>query len=232
MNNRYVSYGHCEFCGHRTTKGAMLRHLRKCISAQPPAEGQPSKLYQLRIEGLYQPEYWLDVALSRSTSLNDLDEFLRATWLDCCGHMSAFIIGDYHYVKPYDGSFQIWDQEGDMHLPFYKALPEGLEEFGYEYDFGSTTHLKLRMITISEGSLARSGVRVLARNEAMDWRCYFCQEPAEYLCTRCIYEELALYCAKHVADHPCDEYAYLPVVNSPRMGVCGYEGPGEESWFS
>jgi hypothetical protein len=32
-------------------------------------------------------------------------------------------------------------------------------------------------------------------------------------------------CARHAAEHTCaDEESFLPVVNSPRMGACGYTG--------
>jgi hypothetical protein len=31
-------------------------------------------------------------------------------------------------------------------------------------------------------------------------------------------------CAAHESTHPCEDEAFLPVVNSPRMGVCGYAG--------
>jgi hypothetical protein len=34
------------------------------------------------------------------------------------------------------------------------------------------------------------------------------------------------YCELHSEDHDCEEAEMLlPVVNSPRMGMCGYTGP-------
>ena len=32
-------------------------------------------------------------------------------------------------------------------------------------------------------------------------------------------------CEVHTEKHDCGEEALLPVVNSPRMGMCGYTGP-------
>jgi hypothetical protein len=42
----------------------------------------------------------------------------------------------------------------------------------------------------------------------------------------CIYEkENPFYCEEHAGDHGCeDAEMLLPVVNSPRMGMCGYAG--------
>ena len=42
--------------------------------------------------------------------------------------------------------------------------------------------------------------------------------------TRC-HRLVAIVCDAHAAAHEhADEEVYLPVVNSPRMGVCGYTG--------
>ncbi len=32
------------------------------------------------------------------------------------------------------------------------------------------------------------------------------------------------FCDEHAEEHACEEESLLPVVNSPRMGVCGYCG--------
>jgi len=38
-------------------------------------------------------------------------------------------------------------------------------------------------------------------------------------------ESDAFFCDAHADEHRCDgEEAILPIVNSPRMGVCGYTG--------
>lgn len=35
-------------------------------------------------------------------------------------------------------------------------------------------------------------------------------------------------CDHHAQDHPHDNYGDpMPLVNSPRVGMCGYEGPAE-----
>ena len=41
-------------------------------------------------------------------------------------------------------------------------------------------------------------------------------------------DQTGMLCKKHVKGHPHDAYGEpMPVVNSPRMGMCGYEGPAK-----
>jgi hypothetical protein len=54
-------------------------------------------------------------------------------------------------------------------------------------------------------------------------------EPATQMCSVCIYNEDAKFCDKCAKKHAkkCEDfadYASLPVVNSPRVGVCCYTG--------
>jgi len=98
--------------------------------------------------------------------------------------------------------------------------------FGHTYDFGTSTGLKLRVVSEREGLIGRGPLRVLSRNDAPVWGCDICDEPANQICTYCIYEkDNPFYCDAHAEEHGCEEEALLPVVNSPRMGMCGYEGP-------
>lgn len=51
-----------------------------------------------------------------------------------------------------------------------------------------------------------------------------CGKPAEYICTECIYDvENPYFCEKHMKKHEHDDMCLL-IANSPRSGVCGYEG--------
>jgi hypothetical protein len=47
---------------------------------------------------------------------------------------------------------------------------------------------------------------------------------ATAVCAQCLYESKGFCCGAHAPDHDCGEDMLLPVVNSPRMGVCGYSG--------
>jgi len=60
--------------------------------------------------------------------------------------------------------------------------------------------------------------------------CTSCKKkPAINICVVCCYEEMAFFCEKCSVIHAetCEDfadYAEMPVVNSPRMGECGYTG--------
>jgi hypothetical protein len=69
-------------------------------------------------------------------------------------------------------------------------------------------------------------VRLLARNTPPSWPCAICGELAIKICTFCYTGGgNPFVCRKHVRQHACGETdGFMPVVNSPRMGVCGYAG--------
>ncbi len=52
----------------------------------------------------------------------------------------------------------------------------------------------------------------------------FSRELATSFCTHCIYEEKGYLCDACAKQHICGEKRLLPLVNSPRAGVCGYTG--------
>jgi len=110
-----------------------------------------------------------------------------------------------------------------MHFKLSRVLSVGME-FYYIYDFGDSTELRLRIIGERMGRKGKEKVRILARNDPPDIRCN-CGEKAKWVCPICLVEmENCYFCEKCVRDHKCSEEMLLPVVNSPRCGVCGYEG--------
>lgn len=102
-------------------------------------------------------------------------------------------------------------------------------KFGYEYDFGSTTYLELRFIGIYNIK-ADKNILLLSRNEPLKIKCNICgKKPAVLICPNCVYEGNGFLCQECSEKHAeiCEDYDeeyLLPVVNSPRMGVCGYTG--------
>lgn len=204
-----TSYGVCQVCGSRTSKAAMTAHLRRCLSTEAGADSSQALLFRVQAAG--SPMFWLDCAAPPGTKLKDLDNLLRRTWVECCGHLSEFYGSGRRKIS--------------MRTTLEQVLGAGGRRLDYEYDFGSTTAL---VITLSGAIPAGSGqgVRVVARNEAPIWPCHECGEPATMICAECMYEGSGFRCAKHAKKHRCGEEALLPVVNSPRMGVCGYTGEG------
>lgn len=208
------NYGTCVLCKHETSKGQMTRHVLSCASANSP-EGPTEEILQLRVDSADDPMYWLHVEVRARSSFQQLDSLLRRTWLECCGHLSEFRLGR---------------RELSLSAPIGRELPRVGAKFAYEYDFGSTTALRGQVVGVRVGRLGRAASRIVARNNPLLWSCADCERPALIVCPLCIYEDSYLFCETHAETHACaDEEAYLPVVNSPRMGVCGYAA-GQVTW--
>lgn len=218
------SFGMCELCGSRKTKAAMVGHLRSCAGACDATKGPTSGLVQLRAQAKGGPLYWLDLEVRRDAKLGALDTFLRRVWLECCGHLSAFHVGGFTYSVYVDREYGYEPDERNMNHRIGDVVRSVGQRFDYEYDFGSTTELTLQVWGVREGVIGRSPVRLLARSEPPVWPCHICQKPATWVCVYCISEGNPFCCAVHTKEHGCEDEAFLPVVNSPRMGVCGYTG--------
>jgi hypothetical protein len=339
--------GTCNFCKEEFDKRSMTQHLKRCKqrAAAIAAEDEKKRKVKIRllhliVEGLYNPQYWMHLEISATEPLETLDSFLRDTWLECCGHLSAFKIGDVSYesapedFSPWDASPEpsildelivsdeelgimgdevdgnkliqnlapadleqapesmlaefrkIWQIDdliaylrtklkemppfhseenmqrilkeygsGQVQAEYileeqrkyylYKGILESFldmvedrtmgallgrvlkvgQKFEHEYDFGSTTHLKLRVLAERQGIAPgkRKPVTILARNNPPVILCQICGKRATYVASGYYSAEEDGYCSK-CAKECGDEDMLLPVVNSPRVGVCGYEG--------
>lgn len=153
-------------------------------------------------------DYWLIVETSEDTTLKELDKFIRDIWVECCGHLSAFMIKGIQY-ESYPNADKFWGMPSkNMNYRLKDVVKVG-DSILYEYDFGSTTELILKIHSCREGQKKNHEIVILSRNN-----------PPEIICSNCGQRE-----AKWV--NPEEYYEpdfYLPVCNSPRMGVCGYEG--------
>ena len=97
--------------------------------------------------------------------------------------------------------------------------------FFHEYDFGSTTELKLKVVGPWERATKKGVIQALARNDAPHIACNQCgTQQAAQICTECACDDKGWLCAACAVDHECGEDMLMPVVNSPRAGVCGYTG--------
>lgn len=198
-----VSKGRCYLCGKELGKTAMKNHILKEHGEEEG--GQECQL--LKIEGANK-NYWLYVDMPMTGSLTSLDSFLRKIWLECCGHLSEFSDGRYHSIGKGQkiGRFQT----GDRML--------------HQYDFGDTTETLVSVIGSTTRKSQRTAVRLLARNNAPVFPCAVCGKNAAYICSECMWEsDNPFFCEACAEDHEHNEML-LPVTNSPRMGVCAYDG--------
>ncbi|MEW6126415.1 MAG: hypothetical protein AB1757_05065 [Acidobacteriota bacterium] len=223
------SVGKCNLCGDRFNKRVMSRHLQSCLKNVVTAnkKASPTKTFHIAVEGKYLPEYWLHLEIRADATLDDLDEFLRDLWLECCGHLSAFTIDGIRYDKIED-DFDLgfgFEKSASMNIEIGKVFAKGAK-IDYEYDFGTTTDLTLKVIQEREGNLSkREAIRILARNDEPMIPCYFCGAPAKAVCSYCVYDREGWLCKKCKRKHEhYDDDVFLPVLNSPRTGQCGYEG--------
>jgi hypothetical protein len=178
--------------------------------------------------------YWLHLLLSEDFTLRNLDKFFRSIWLECCGHLSKFEIRGVNYFSSPFPDTEFDDRSMDVKLGDSSFLKAG-DQLKYEYDFGTTTELELKVISRRKrramaGSelKSRSGQLILlARNDPPDIVCGKCRSRrAELVCPLCIWEEnkgswLCRECSK---SHKCGVHHLRPIVNSPRVGLCGYTG--------
>ncbi len=95
--------GTCALCGVVLLPDASAAHLAACAPAHDARGGARHDLLHLRVTAPGLPWYWLDVEIRASATLQTLDRFLRDTWLECCGHLSQFIIGHVDYVQVTSG---------------------------------------------------------------------------------------------------------------------------------
>ena len=219
MAKQTASTGTCALCGRVLARSGMSRHLKKCVSERDAqAKGKKAKVFHLFVEDRWCKEYWLHVEAKTCVPLEALDLFLRNLWLECCGHMSAFGIGRTQYTSCPLGEYD----DAGMDVRMEAVLRPGLS-FDHEYDFGSTTQLRLKVIAERQ-AVPEADIVLLARNEPPAIVCNFCGEPAVAVCSECLWDGAGWLCNKHAETHECGEDMLLPVVNSPRVGVCGYTG--------
>ena len=227
---RQTSKGTCSFCQKELSKAGMGRHLESCeqrAALEADAASRQKKeevsVFHLVVEGYRLPMYWMHLEVAAGTTLATLDRFLRDTWLECCGHLSVFRIGGFNYYVDAEMD-AYWDMHRkNMQVKLEEVLSPG-QTCSYEYDFGSTTELLVKVIAEDEVEMKGKAVQILARNNLPIIACDVCGEPATSLCTQCIYEDKGCLCDTCAKNHACSEELLLPLVNSPRAGVCGYTG--------
>lgn len=219
-----ITRGECYLCGGIVDRKLMTKHLKLCLkkvesNLSDTLSTDRVWMYHIFVEGVEDANYWMHLGVSTRAALYHLDDFLRHIWLECCGHLSAFEIKGEQYLSHCDNNSLFRHQQHDMSVALARILAPRLE-FTYEYDFGSTTELQLRVISEYESKPVKDAVSILARNEPPHYLCNMCEKEATQICGSCQYW-LCDECAKK---HDCDAPNLLPAANSPRVGVCGYCG--------
>ena len=165
------------------TKRGVAKHLDKCSKRQEAlvtaeASSRPVEtLWHLRVQDAYDKDFWLDLEMVGSASLDKLDKYLRAIWLECCGHLSKFTIGGW----------------GGMDMGKARkanAIFEPGLVLRHLYDFGTTSETDIKVVGFREGkATTKHPIALLARNLMPEAVCQECGQPAKWLCIECLYEE-------------------------------------------
>jgi len=222
MPRKPENRGTCTFCGETLLRRGISKHLEKCANYQQALSKRnqaTENIWRVRVQDAYDSDYWLELDMRGTASLTQLDSYLRAIWLECCGHLSEFNIGGWGGMKV--GKARKADQV------FHSGLV-----LNHIYDFGTSSETTIRVMQEARSAvpLSKHPITLLARNLPLQFNCQECGQPAAWMCMECQveYDEPGLLCEKHVKKHPHEDYGEpIEIVNSPRMGMCGYSGPAE-----
>lgn len=199
------SLGKCKICQKSGTMSDLEAHTKTHIS-----KDNKDTHYIIRIDD--GEVFWMYIQAYGNSLLRTLDKFLRQEWLECCGHSSAFTVNGIAYHSD-------TNMGKGMNVKLRNIVEEGTV-FMHEYDFGSTTTLRLTAVSakVPPAVVGKRGIQALAVHDTVKFGCVVCQADARKVCSACG-ETLCKPCARK---HECGEDLQLDVVQSPRMGVCAY----------
>lgn len=212
--------GTCLLCRAVVSKKMALQHGENCLRSS----GWPVGLFPsfiIRVEDRHDPTYWLIVLARHGALLSDLDCLIRDVWVECCDHLSCFTIGNKTYMNTNE----------EMDIPLADLITAG-SLFSYQYDFGSTTELRLKVLGETPVMPPEGQVCLTARNNRPSFPCSICGKEAELYVTDSEEEEHGEYCCLGCTIPLDDVYIQL-IENSPRSGVCAYSENPDTSikWY-
>jgi hypothetical protein len=228
MSEKLSSEGKCSFCNDTYAQRGIVRHLNthlKKLEKESTSKKEKSFLVYVKADIMFLC-LWVD----GEASFGEVDSFLRSIWLECCGHMSAFTDKDAHYKpsKSSDSFFESSPNEVPLDMKVSKVFNKG-KKLTYDYDFGTTTRLN---IAVKEEFSFSSDEKIvlLSRNEPIKILCDACKkDAASEICSVHLWDGNGFFCKSCAKKHrkvceDFDEYAQMNLVNSPRTGMCGYDG--------
>ncbi len=221
--------GKCYLCNNEFSKRGILKHISSCKSREEVLNidscNKKQSYMLLKVTGRYESDYWMFLYVKSTCTLKELDLFLRAVWLECCGHLSAFKINGESYNSNKESAMEFGMFAYDMDVEIHQVLMEGMR-IGYDYDFGSTTELKIEVLLDKKVILKQdTNVILLARNSKPEVICEVCQKNyTDYISIDYSDDYNVLYlCNECLEKGDYEEETLLRYVNSPRCGVCAYE---------
>ena len=201
------SPGWCHLCRQTIHGDEAVEHSRICVVA---AVHNVFALQEEEYESRNNPvlihiqdeklRHWMTITVRPTTSLRQLDQFLRDTWLECCGHMSHFQVGKKQYSACVPGPGDHHDHDTNKADPDELHMVRTVEEairphrkFQHEFDYGDTTYLNLEhagVVPVPYECVAELAnepwntdkysdhfINIVARNKPAE-RCFTCGQTA------------------------------------------------------
>lgn len=208
----------------------MLRHLKTCKKRFLSEKNNKRKnqlFFQIVVTAKNEKYHWLILEVAANTTLEELDQFIRDIWLECCSHLSMFICHGVHYDSHIDVDDFFEMELEDMIVKLEDIVDVG-DTMQYEYDFGSTTHLAFKIQDAYIKHANANKITIQSRNNPIKFLCSHCHtNEATWINPQAYDMDNLFWCEKCLEE---DEDSFLefnfllPVCNSPRMGECAYEG--------
>lgn len=153
----------------------IAKHLQTCkkrVDLCEKAE-KTEKYFELLLYGAYNKDYWLIIQIKENATLDDLDRFIRDIWVECCGHLSVFEIDGVSYEREPDDDFGWGEPAKSTNHTLKQVLTTGMI-FNYEYDFGSTTEIMVKVLDHYSAQKQNEKVVILSRNNSPEFACSIC----------------------------------------------------------
>ena len=153
----------------------IAKHLQTCkkrVDLYEKAE-KTEKYFELLLYGAYNKDYWLIIQIKENATLVDLDRFIRDIWVECCGHLSVFEIDGVSYEREPDDDFGWGEPAKSTNHTLKQVLTTGMI-FNYEYDFGSTTEIMVKVLDHYSAQKQNEKVVILSRNNPPEFACSIC----------------------------------------------------------
>jgi len=197
----------CEFCDIKFGSREYSKHLIDCICEKE--KNNSGYLIEFTSKSpITKKKYFIYAIFGLYCTFEDINLFLREEWCDCCQHLSTFDV----IILENNKKLKVMDIDFDINISIF----ENAEKFIYEYDMGTPTIVEFKIIKKLNSNISDSKIDIIFQNKPHILKCE-CNNNAKYT-----YLDTLL-CDECYDDIDCEEQIDI-LVNSPRTGICGYEG--------
>jgi hypothetical protein len=215
----------CKTCPAKFFKKDIITHQNTCIVSTN--KHKSGYLIRFVSYGQNNNQYYMYALFDASSTFSDIDIFLKEMWVECCGHLSGF--------SNLNSQIKIKNSTLISKYPNQST-------FLYEYDYGSTTQVFFEFIEIlnlNKKTKTKQPIELLLRNDPPYIKCYSCDKNSVFyyedmsFCREDSYgfylekpkeikETKVIKKTKEPKEIRIQKEYLLPILNSPRSGVCGY----------